>query len=72
MRPVMMIQEMPMLQPLHYQQWQPVPADGYTEKKSVEIDIANEDAQTIGVKHLQLIAKKDVVPTQIKALLDKK
>ena len=30
-------------------------------KKSVEIDIANEDAQTIGVKHLQLIAKKDVL-----------
>lgn len=30
-------------------------------KKSVEIDIANEDAQTIGVKHLQLIAKKNVL-----------
>jgi len=32
-----------------------------SEKKSVKIDIANEDAQTIGVKHLQLIAKKDVL-----------
>jgi hypothetical protein len=32
-----------------------------SEKKSVEIDIANEEAQTIGVKHLQLIAKKDVL-----------
>jgi hypothetical protein len=32
-----------------------------SEKRSVEIDIANEDAQTIGVKHLQLIAKKDVL-----------
>jgi len=31
------------------------------EKKSVEIDITNEDASTIGVKHLQLIEKKDVL-----------
>ncbi|HEY8690247.1 MAG TPA: hypothetical protein VIM07_13510, partial [Chitinophagaceae bacterium] len=31
------------------------------ETKSVEIDIANEEARTIGVKHLQLIEKKDVL-----------
>lgn len=31
------------------------------ERKSVEIDIANEEAATIGVKHLQLINKKDVL-----------
>jgi len=29
--------------------------------KSVEINIANDQAETIGVKHLQLIAKKDVL-----------
>jgi hypothetical protein len=29
--------------------------------KTVEIDIANENAQTIGIKHLQLIDKKDVL-----------
>lgn len=29
--------------------------------KTVEIDIANEEAQTIGVKHLRLIDKKDVL-----------
>ncbi|MGI8670525.1 MAG: hypothetical protein ACR2J3_11885, partial [Aridibacter sp.] len=31
------------------------------DKKSVEIDIANEDAFTVGVKHLQLIDKKDIL-----------
>lgn len=31
------------------------------ESKSVEIDISNEEAGTIGVKHLQLIEKKDVL-----------
>ncbi|MDZ4844584.1 MAG: hypothetical protein SH857_03440 [Chitinophagales bacterium] len=31
------------------------------ESKSVEIDIANEEAQTIGVKHLRLIEKEDVL-----------
>jgi len=31
------------------------------ESKSVEIDIANEEAASIGVKHLQLIGKKDVL-----------
>jgi len=29
--------------------------------KSIEIDIANEQAESIGVKHLRLIAKKDVI-----------
>ena len=32
-----------------------------SQSKTVEIDIANEEAQTIGVKHLQLIEKKDVL-----------
>ena len=31
------------------------------EKKTVEIDISNDNAQTIGIKHLQLIDKKDVL-----------
>ena len=31
------------------------------ENKSVEIDISNENAETIGVKHLQLIEKNDVL-----------
>lgn len=31
------------------------------DAKSVEIDIANSDGSTIGVKHLQLIEKKDVL-----------
>ena len=31
------------------------------ESKTVEIDISNEDAQTVGIKHLQLIDKKDVL-----------
>jgi len=31
------------------------------ESKSVEIDIANEEAASIGVKHLQLIDKQDVL-----------
>lgn len=31
------------------------------ESKSVEIDIANEEAASIGIKHLQLIGKKDVL-----------
>jgi hypothetical protein len=31
------------------------------DKKSVEIDISNEDGQTIGVKHLRLIEKKEVL-----------
>lgn len=32
-----------------------------SQAKTVEIDISNEEAQTIGVKHLQLIEKKDVL-----------
>ncbi|HOZ68945.1 MAG TPA: hypothetical protein PLB49_03600 [Chitinophagaceae bacterium] len=31
------------------------------ERKSVEIDISNSEAATIGVKHLQLIKRKDVL-----------
>jgi hypothetical protein len=31
------------------------------DSKTVKIDISNEEAQTIGVKHLQLIDKKDVL-----------
>jgi hypothetical protein len=32
-----------------------------SEAKTVEIDIANSSAQTIGIKHLRLIDKKDVL-----------
>lgn len=32
-----------------------------SETKYIEIDIANEQAETIGIKHLQLIDKKDVI-----------
>lgn len=32
-----------------------------SESKSVEIDISNEEAASIGIKHLQLIGKKDVL-----------
>lgn len=32
-----------------------------SDSKTVDIDIANDEAQTIGIKHLRLIAKKDVL-----------
>ena len=31
------------------------------ENKTIEIDVSNEDAKTIGIKHLRLINKKDVL-----------
>ncbi|MCL2074414.1 MAG: hypothetical protein FWH18_10855 [Marinilabiliaceae bacterium] len=31
------------------------------ESKTLEIDVSNDDAENIGIKHLQLIGKKDVI-----------